>query len=529
MQRFTLDRSITGAFNEQQRKLICSQEELQTFIDLPFSKENLIKQADRKSDWYSQEARSLLVQELRKSYSSAALTKEQDENLKRLEDHKTVTITTGHQLSLFTGPLYFVYKILHVVDLCEKMNASDEEHSYVPVFWLASEDHDFEEISSIELFGKELNLEYNGNDSVGRISSEILTPVLNQFSEFFRIENKKEIEGIIEAYGSGKSLGESTFQMINRLFGKYGLIVLDGDNRSFKSSFSNIIEKEIESGISHREIEKTNHLLGSEGLKIQAHSREINMFTLFNRNRARVIHTDKGFYIEGVGEADLAKVKELIAETPEQFSPNALIRPVYQEFILPNVCYVGGVGELSYWLQIKGVFEAYGVPYPLIQVRNSLLWIDLSTSNKMMKYDLHIEDVFMDIDQIKREYIEENEKEGLDLSEIESLNEQLIVSLKNKVLEIDASLDGYVTGETVRMQKQIQGIREKLMKNMKQKHDAAMLSIDQVKHKLFPSGELQERNLNFFNLTPNGNVSEKIDQIKSMIDAFENELIIVRE
>jgi len=135
----------------------------------------------------------------------------------------------------------------------------------------------------------------------------------------------------------------------------------------------------------------------------------------------------------------------------------------------------------------------------------------------------------MDIDQIKREYIEENEKEGLDLSEIESLNEQLIVSLKNKVLEIDASLDGYVTGETVRMQKQIQGIREKLMKNMKQKHDAAMLSIDQVKHKLFPSGELQERNLNFFNLTPNGNVSEKIDQIKSMIDAFENELIIVRE
>ena len=132
MQRFTLDRSFTGAFNEQQRKLICSQEELLTFIDLPFSKENLIKQADRKSDWYTQEARSLLVQELRKSYSSAALTKEQDENLKRLEDHNTVTITTGHQLSLFTGPLYFIYKILHVVDLCEKNDKSGKREGAVP-------------------------------------------------------------------------------------------------------------------------------------------------------------------------------------------------------------------------------------------------------------------------------------------------------------------------------------------------------------------------------------------------------------
>ena len=528
MQKFTFHRESTGLFSEQQNRLMYRQEELLSFIDLPYTPTNFAKQVTRKTKTFSKEQRSVLCEVLNETYDGVLLHEKVQENLKLLREENTYTVTTGHQIPIFTGPMFFVYKLLHVIRLSEQLNAENDDFKTVPVYWMATEDHDFDEIKWVDLFNKTIEWSTNQEGPVGRFELEGFDKVKTEFAAFFSGDVLTEIEEILSFY-DGTNFANATLNVVNHLFGKYGLLILNADHPKLKGCFVPVFEKEIESGFSHAAVVKTDEQLIKEGMKVQVHAREINLFYMENGLRERIIHLDDGFIIDKKGKFTKAELLDLIRKQPECFSPNVILRPVYQEFILPNLCYIGGVGEIAYWLQLKGVFDAVGVPYPMLSVRNSLLWIDGVNSRKIAKIDLSLEDLFLDTEELKKRYVLRNQSNELDMAEVESSFSDLKDKLTQKVMKADPGLEKFVASELVRMEKQIQGVRDKMFRSIKAKHDQALVSIDQVKTKLFPNNGLQERSMNLFQLCAGGKVEERLDQLHHFIDPFEKDFIVIRE
>ena len=527
MQKFTFDRRITGQFTDQQNLLAYDQEELLPFIGHAVSKENFSKQINEKSENYSIETRKTLVSVLKKNYEGLTIRPKTSANLELLRLPTTFTVTTGHQLSLFTGPVFFIYKILHVIRMCEELKNEYPENDFVPVFWMASEDHDFDEIKSVDVFGKTLSWETDQKGAVGRFATDGLGSLIDELNGFFQQESA-DVKDILSTY-SGRDLAEATRNLVHRLFADYGLIIVDGDEPELKELFAPIVEKELKEGFSFKAVSKTNDRIVREGFKVQVNPREINLFYLEDQSRERILHVDEGFFVEGKGHVDLKEMIADLKDNPEKFSPNVILRPVYQETVLPNLCYVGGVGELSYWLQLKGVFDSVGIVYPLIQARTSMIWIDPTLSKKIAKADLVLEDLFNDITLIKKNYLQEHASEDVDFSSLDDQLNSLCLSLTDKIMSIDPGMDRFAKAEVVQLKKQLDAIKDKLVRTVKQQHENAMRSIDQVYDKLFPHGGMQERVLNIFSMSPDGQIGQKIEHIYTFIDPFDPDLVIIRE
>ena len=525
MQTFKFNRAETNLFDGQHINLVYNQEMLLPFIQRTFSKENIEKQVDLKSD-FSQDQRLLLVDALDDQYQGVEVSEATRRNIDSLKDQNTFTITTGHQMSLFTGPLYFVVKILHVIKQCELLNNENGENHFVPVYWMASEDHDFEEIQSLNLFNKKITWESDEQGPVGRYSLQGLEEVKSELSELFK--DSEEMKTLINSL-QGDNYAEAFRRFVNELFGKYGLIIIDGDDKSLKKAFAPIVEKELREQFSFEAVSITNAELKREGVKQQVHARELNLFYIEKGIRRRIVQDGHEYVINDIATYTIDEVMEVLKDSPEKFSPNVVLRPVYQESILPNVLYVGGGGEMSYWLQLKRVFESAGVIYPLIQVRNSVVWIDKNLSKKLAKFDLQLEDIFKSTDLLKKEYIESNESDVLDFNEIVSKKELLQKDIEEMVISIDSGLDKYLRGELTRMDKQIDGIKSKLIKVSKTKHEEAMNAIDLIGNRLFPQNGLQERKSNFFHFCVRGDVSDRMDMLYSALEPFEKDLIVIRD
>lgn len=528
MQKFTFHRQATDLFTDQQNDLAYNQTELLSFIGQTFSKENFLKQIHEKRKNYTDEIREKLSINLNRKYSSLIKSAKVEKNLEILNFDTTFTITTGHQLSIFTGPVYLIYKIMHVIRLTEEMKAEYPEYNFVPVFWMASEDHDFEEISSVEVFNKPFKWETEQKGAVGRFDTEGLTSIKTEILAFFEHQTESEIEALFRSY-SGDSLGEANFKLIHHLFDQYGLIIVDGDDPELKKEFIPIVEKELKEQFSYKAVHKTNESITKEGYKIQVNPREINLFYIGDQMRERIMHLEDGFYIEGKGKLTEQQLFFELHEYPERFSPNVILRPVYQEFILPNLCYVGGVGEISYWLQLKGVFDALELPYPLIQPRTSILWIDNVMSKKLTKANIVLEDLFQDVTHVKNKYLKEFAAEEVDFNDLNLKFEEFKTMLSERIGCVDVNLEKYAIAETVKLDKQYEGIKDKLVKTVKQRHDTAMKTIEQVFDKLFPNSGMQERSLNLLSLCPDGKVSSRIEILHNTIDPFDPDFIIIRE
>lgn len=529
MQKFTLHRSKTKLFGQQQLDLVYNQGKFNDFINQEFSLKAIESQITEKGNTFSDESRKLLVTQLLEQNKNAVISDKTKENINALSDSNTFTITTGHQLSLFTGPLYFIVKIVHVIKMCEELKVAYPNNNFVPVYWMASEDHDFEEIQSANIFNQKFTWNSNQKGPVGKFDlDESFETVKNELLARYNNATSEELKEIISAY-EGDNFTEASRNLVNALFSAYGLIIIDGDDVELKRSFSDFVKKELTEQFSSKAIEKTNALLEKEGVKLQVKSRDINLFYLDKGIRVRIVEENGQYLIEGVGSFSENEILQMLEEHPQQFSPNVILRPVYQELILPNLTYVGGGGEISYWLQLKSVFEAAGVLFPLIQVRNSFMWIDAGTSKKMNAQNLSIEDLFQSEDELKKNFISENEAEALDFKLLESKVKQLTEVLSETIITVEKGLEQYSNAEIAKLNKQIDGVKNKLMKASKAKHSGAMKKIEQIKSKLFPANGLQERHSNFFNFCMDGDVSSKIEAIYSVISPFEKDLIILEE
>ncbi|HTB07432.1 MAG TPA: bacillithiol biosynthesis cysteine-adding enzyme BshC, partial [Bacteroidia bacterium] len=271
-------------------------------------------------------ARDVLVNVLQKNYGNKG-TEATNKNIASLNDKNTFTVTTGHQLCLFTGPLYFIYKIITVINLAEKLKKEYSTNNFVPVYWMAGEDHDFAEINHTYLFGKKI--EWSGDSlsggPVGRIPIDTLAPVLDGlFTIMGESEKAAELKKILtEAYSGSKTLSEATFTVVNALFGKYGLVVVDPDNAELKKLFIPIITDELTNQSSYRCVSETNAQLQKVGVEPQIFAREINLFYIDEHGRNRIEQKDSVYSV--VDTKTTFTKEQILAEAqqhPERFSPN---------------------------------------------------------------------------------------------------------------------------------------------------------------------------------------------------------------
>jgi bacillithiol biosynthesis cysteine-adding enzyme BshC len=520
-------RQATNFFSEKDLLLSESQHELSDFIGIPFSKDAFQKQAQLKSKEFSTEKRELLAKELNNKYASIQQNEICKKNIDSLTNENCFTITTGHQLSLLTGPIYFIYKILHVIKQCDELKVSYPDLQFVPVYWMASEDHDFEEIKSFMLFGKEIIWNTEQNGAVGRMTLDGLQEVKNRIAAVFQNNDSSEVKEWNDKL-NGETYGEAFFKLIHHLFGKYGLLILDADNSNLKKAFSPILKEELTSFFSMEEVLKTNKKLLAKNIKPQVNPREINLFFLSKNKRERIIYENNKY---NIGDQYFSKeeVLQMLQKMPESFSPNVILRPLYQEFTLPNLNYVGGLGELNYWLQLKSSFERVNLTFPLIQVRSSLIWIDSSTKNKMNSVRLTEADIFKTTNELTKLFISGNEKDTIDFSEINEHASNLKKEILSKSATIDQALNPFIEAEITRIEKQLESIQSKLEKSVKLKHEKALKTIGQIKEKLFPNNNLQERSLNFLQLCKNGEISSFIETIFQTIDPFNSDILILTE
>ncbi|MEJ6777082.1 MAG: bacillithiol biosynthesis cysteine-adding enzyme BshC [Crocinitomicaceae bacterium] len=528
MQVFNFNRGDLNLFNAQHINLVYNQAFYKPYIHREFTIQNFVSQCIEKESSYLNTKREALVSTLEKEYLNVDNNTKSVANIELLKLKNTFTVTTGHQLSLFAGPLYFIIKIINVIKLAERLNSENDGIQIVPVFWMATEDHDFEEIQSFNLYGKKVTWNSSQKGPVGRFHLEGFDEVKAEVVRFFGNHPDAQIHHLMKIY-DGKNLAEATFNLVHELFKDYGLLIIDGDNADLKRLFIPTIEKELKEQFSYKAVLETNKELERDGGKIQVLAREINLFYIEKGIRQRIEKSESGFTIKEVGNYSESELLEKVQSNPECFSPNVILRPLYQETILPNLAYIGGAGEISYWLQLKRVFDIMRVSYPMIGIRNSMMWIEKAVSKKITKIDLVLEDLFKHTDVIKREFIEVHSSEELNFEEIEAAAVELGNKIEDSILLIEPNMQTYAAAEKAKLNKQIDGVKSKLIKLSKTNHEQSMKFIEQIREKLFPEGELQERSSNIISFSPDGNVSERIEILYKAIDPEQKDFLVIRE
>ena len=447
--------------------------------------------------------REVLVKTLLKQYDSLPNNELARSQVQSLGDKGTYTVITAHQPSLFTGPLYFIYKICSAINLARQLNERYPDKKIVPVFITGGEDHDFEEIQSARIFGNKLTWENDEGGSVGAMSTATLEPVLAQLQDVLGTRDLAQsiYEKIHTAYTTHKAYGAASVALVHSLFGDTGLVVADMAKPAFKAAFRPMMERELFEQISQPLIEKAQTELTDAGFSGQAHAREINLFYLTDGRRDRIVAEDGRYQVL---DTDIsfteAELRTELQEHPERFSPNVVMRPLFQELIFPNLAYIGGGGEIAYWLERKEQFAAFGINFPMLIRRNSVLWIDGGSTKKLEKLGLDYRQLFRDADLIIRDYVAEQSDNELSLAEELKEVEAVFAKIAEKAKEIDPTLEGAVLSEGTKQTKAIENLEGRLRRTEKQRFDTAMNQIRKLRDKLFPDGGLQERKDNFLNI-----------------------------
>lgn len=447
------------------------------------------------SKQFDQLKRNVLVDVLLEQYEHIGIKRKQAEpvfaNIDALLSEKTFTVTTGHQLSLFTGPLFFIYKILTTIRLAEELKLKYPDYTIVPLFWLASEDHDFAEVNHVYL--NDQKVEWNLDSKqlpVGVLDTSSVKEVVELLRQALGANNKL-LDLFEQSYASGKNLSEATRKVVHALFGKYGLVMLEPNDARLKKQFASVIESDVLTHSSFAALLETNSKLDKK-YPLQITGREINFFYLNSEGRNLIKKTRLGFEVSNTSIVlNEAELKEEIQNYPERFSPNVVMRPVYQEFILPNLAYIGGPGEVSYWLQLKAVFETHKVFFPMVVLRNSVLLISQAQLHKLHKKGVLVEDLFKRDAQWISEYIQAAHPINI-TAETEGV-EQLLQQAIDKVIGFDNQIGSRIIHWKVDALKQLTQLQRELNQRKKEKSKTDTDAVLAIKQHLFPGGAPQER------------------------------------
>jgi len=473
--------------------------------------------------------RTILCQALEAQHAALELHPAVRENLRRLRDPQALTITTGHQLCLFTGPLYVPYKILNTIRLARETEAA-LGRPVIPVFWMATEDHDAAEIDHAVINGRKVRWEGAVGGAVGRMELNGITVQVEEAIAALGAGADADMVACLlrKAYTEEHSLAEATRIFIHDLFGHYGLVIVDGDDPALKRLFAPIITEELVNQVAARTVAYANERIETR-YTVQAHAREINLFYLRNGHRSRIVQ--EGEHFQALDDGPRWTLEELLVRVeahPEDFSPNVLLRPVYQEHILPNIAYIGGGGELAYWIQLRWLFQALRVPMPVVFLRTSAATISEKHLRQWNELGLSTTELFGDLLPLKADVAKRRVAFRTELDAERAALEQVYAQVMAAATKADGSLQGAVEARQQQALRGLERIAKGMVRAAKRDQTVGMQRMENIHEALFPGGGLQERRNNILPLLAAEGLAA-FDRWMDLLDPLEQSFALVVE
>ncbi|HEY0739983.1 MAG TPA: bacillithiol biosynthesis cysteine-adding enzyme BshC [Chryseosolibacter sp.] len=474
--------------------------------------DNFKPQIEEKQKSFKQESRDVLVRVLKSQYAHLKISDAVSSSIDSLKDQNTFTITTGHQLNIFTGPLYFIYKIVTIINACKQLKVAYPAYNFIPVYWMASEDHDYEEIKYFRLYGKKYTWETDQKGAVGRFHTNGFDKLLNELPG--------DVTLFREAYLKNSKLSDAVRSYVNALFAGEGLVVIDADNKELKSLFKKVIYDDVINCATLPLVDEDNKKLEALGYKTQIFCRDINFFYLDGQIRERIEKENETYKVLGTTlRFSAEEMKKLVEAHPEKFSPNVILRPLYQEVILPNIAYTGGPAEVIYWLQLKSVFDKHNTPFPILLPRNFAMVIDHPVERKFEKLKFSHEELFEDKNFLFNDWTLKHANHKLGVGDERTVVLETFDKLKARASAIDPTLGPFLGAEGKRALNSLEKIERKMLRAEKRLQADKLRQIEEVKDALFPNGSLQERTDNFLNFYQRDNAF--ISKLLMYLDPFD--------
>jgi len=450
---------------------------------------------------------------IKKQYSSYSPSKKTIHNIELLKSNNTFAVVTGQQLGIFGGPLYTFFKTISAIKLCAHLKESYQEYNFVPVFWLESEDHDFYEVSSTSVLGKEnqlVTLEYKDGleEEVNRgpvsknVFNEDISNVIASLKENLRdTEFKKGVmEYIDKIYRKDRTFLQSFFELLFGIFDEYGLVILDPSDEAIKHLLKPVFKKELQNFRTHTNILVERSAELDDVYHAQVKVKPINLFMIEDNERLSVEPFENDFKLKGKRKKfTFEEIMAVAEEKPEKFSPNVLLRPICQDYLLPTACYVAGPGEISYFAQLMPLYDLYDVIAPMIYPRASATIIEKGVNNIFEKFSLSITDFLIEensvfnkvmnsLSEIKLESIFKDSGKDIEL---------LFDNLRTYLFNIDKTLVDLTLKTQDRVLQSLEQLKTKAADAEKKKHDTVFRQLAKVSNILYPNQNLQEREINF--------------------------------
>lgn len=484
----------TNAFTKIVLDYLSDSADLKQFYKLPPTLDGFRKAIDNRKLFPTD--RKTLVRTLEQQYASVHATDAVKKNIQSLLSAETFTLCTAHQPNLFTGPVYFIYKILHTIKLAAHLKEELPEYNFVPVYYMGSEDADFAELNHTYVNGKKIEWNKIQTGAVGRmVVDTTLIQLIDELEGQLAVEaHGTEVIGVLKrCYTHGRTIQEATFELVNQLYGSFGLIVLIPDDPSLKNQMMNVFSDDLFENKPSGIVKNTSEEL-EKYYEAQAYPREINLFYLRDQIRERIEKKNERYHVLNTEYSfSEAELKKELSDHPERFSPNVILRGLYQETILPNLAFVGGGGELAYWLQLKDLFENYKVPYPVLVLRNSFLVIEDKWNERMQKLGLELEDFFNTENEIMKMIVHKYSEHKVKLNGNFERADELFEQIKEQAGAIDPTLSRHVAAIKSRSLKNLEELEKKMLRAEKRKFSDHLNQVQKIKTALFPNKGLQER------------------------------------
>lgn len=434
-------------------------------------------------------------------------------NIAGLNDVKSLAVVTGQQLGLFGGPMYTLYKIITVIKLTRQFKERFEEYNFIPVFWLEGDDHDFNEIRWIKLINnlnelKEVTYaeeipEEDAKKSVGTLTltKEIIS-VLEDIKMSLRETEFSPalISRLSEIYSEGKTIKQAFKELIFWLFDEYGLVILDPQDKEIKSLFVPVFIKEIEGFREHTQKLVLTSAKLEEVYHAQVKIKPVNLFYSTDEGRYSIEPVDNTFRLRRKRKQfTKEELIETIQNEPERFSPNVLLRPICQDYLLPTALYIAGPSEIAYFAQVTPLYEFFNLVTPIIYPRASATIVEKSIQSALDKFNLELKDIFIKSDLLKDQVISsvsENNLDGL-FDDSNKQIELIFDELKTKLFSIDKTISDSSERYRDKVLSAFSELKSKAIQAQKKKHEISLKQIDKISESLYPSENLQEREINF--------------------------------
>jgi len=427
------------------------------------------------------------------------------ENVKRLSQSDALAVVTGQQVGLFGGPLYTSYKALTIIKLTQELSQRLQA-PVLPVFYLVSEDHDFAEVQWAGLIDRAnqfIRTQYQPKQALKRtpVSEIMLEPSITQVIEQLAANTAESdfkqdiLAQLSRCYQPGISFNHGFARWFTRLFAEYGIILLDASDPRLKQFVAPVFAKELQENLSNRAMAETNLHLAALGYPTQLalQPKRPNVFILDQGRHS--LEWENGSY-RNLHSGRRMSIDDLL-HRPESLSPKAALRPLVQDTLLPTIAYVGGPGEIAYWAQLKGVYEAFGLPMPIIVPRAGFTLIEPKVKRHLQRFSLSPADVIIDpeatLGRAKLNLIPEDFRDRITASR--SSIEKEWTALSKEVTRMDSTLQGSVDKVRHQMIRQLGALESKILKSFSQREGTVTEQLKAVSENLLPEGKLQERQL----------------------------------